>query len=249
MYARKCGIDIAPAFREITELGLYCCSRTGYRFWRPQCVAGDEAFYKAVSTAWPNYYRTDRWEYDLARKYLTDQTSVLEIGCGPGHFLKSIETTVPEGLGIEFNSEAIASKVTKFPVIRTPIESLAQARPGEFRVALAFQVLEHVIDPFSFIQSALACLKPGGLLILSTPNHDHAIFRNQEDAFDLPPHHIGHFDAPTYEAIASMLGVEVLEIALQAGERAGGGVVRSLIGALAFARKAPGPNMLVVYRK
>jgi 2-polyprenyl-3-methyl-5-hydroxy-6-metoxy-1,4-benzoquinol methylase len=249
MYSRKCGVDVSASFGGITDVGLYRCTRTGYRFWRPERVAGDEGFYQAVSSAWANYYRTERWEYPLARKYLPREASILEIGCGPGHFLKSVEGMVPSGMGLEFNSEAIHNKVTSFPIMRCSIEQFSTHRRGEFQFICAFQVLEHVLDPFSFIQSALECLVKGGLLVMSTPNHDHGAFKSQRDAFDLPPHHIGHFDARTYDAIAAAFGIEVLDLALQTGELTWLTRARGVMQGLWHGLRPPGPNMMIVYKK
>lgn len=247
MYRRKCGVDVGPAFGRSSEIALYRCRRTGYLFWRPEDIAGDEAFYIALSAAWANYYQTDRWEYARARRYLEGKNSALEIGCGRGYYLRSIEGIVPHALGIELNSDAIRDKVTKFPVMRASIDELAMARAGEFQVVHAFQVLEHIADPFRFLESALRCVADGGLVILSTPNHDYETFRRQQDAFDLPPHHMGHFDASIYESIAAVFGLEVVEIAAQQAQPTG--IVRALIDSFRPARGAIGPTMMAVYRK
>lgn len=211
-YEQKCDVDVAWCFRGLPEIGLYECSKTGYKFWRPEAVAGDEAFYHLLSHAWPNYYREERWESSLAREFLEGKKSLLEIGCGRGFFLCSVESLVDNAIGIEFNQDAIGNKVTAFPILPSMIEDFARTRPASFDVVCSFQVLEHVTNPHTFIESALACLVDGGLLMLSTPDNDSPTFKQQEDPFDLPPHHVGHFNAAIYGRIAADFGLDVVEI-------------------------------------
>ena len=215
-YRQKCGVDVSPSFRnlETDEVYLYQCQNTGYKFWRPSEIVGDEDFYKKISTSWPNYYRTTRWEHFYARKYLSTCKSVLEIGCGTGIFLKSLEGHVTKAQGIEFNRDAISNKVTNFPIENISIEDISK-RSISFDAVYAFQVLEHITDPYSFIHSALGCVSRGGLLIFSVPNNDHIKFQKQQDAFDMPPHHCGHFNPEVCKKIAEIFHMKVENIHIQ----------------------------------
>lgn len=44
------------------------------------------------------------------------------------------------------------------------------AEPARFDVVLALEIVEHVVDPASFVASCASLLKPGGLLVMSTLN-------------------------------------------------------------------------------
>ena len=116
MYRQKCKVNILAAFGNVEEIHFYECEATGMRFWRPTSVAGDEGFYRILSAAWPNYYRSERWEYSHVRKILRSSRRVLEVGSGRGYFLKSIEGSVADALGLELNESAISTKVTTFDV-------------------------------------------------------------------------------------------------------------------------------------
>jgi 2-polyprenyl-3-methyl-5-hydroxy-6-metoxy-1,4-benzoquinol methylase len=43
---------------------------------------------------------------------------------------------------------------------------------GPHDLAVAMEIIEHIENPRAFLRSCFACLKPGGTLILSTPNID-----------------------------------------------------------------------------
>jgi len=211
-YRRKCGADVAPWFGDLREIHLFECRATGYRFWRPASVAGDERFYHYIAGLWPDYYHAERWEYPFVRRLVAPSDRVIEIGCGRGFFLRSLEGKVAEALGVEFNREAIAAKTTRFAVVDSPIARIAETQPESFSVVCSFQVLEHVIDPGAFLAACVKCLQPGGILALATPNHASAMLARREDAFDLPPHHMGHFSEPVYRHLARHYGLDVENI-------------------------------------
>lgn len=211
VYRKKCGADVRRYLEPANSIKLYRCNVTGYMFWRPKQVAGPEDFYHLLSSKWPDYYRETRWEYPAALRALRGRREVLEIGCGRGYFLHSAESVVQDGLGLEMNLQAIQGKVTRFPIVNRLIEDV-QSDGRTFDAVCAFQVLEHIVDPASFLRLALGALRPGGLLILSTPNADCTDRAHRDDAFDLPPHHMGRFNAEIFGKIAHEFGLEVVAI-------------------------------------
>src|SRR5690606_756761 len=125
-------------------------------------------------------------------------------------FLKSVEGAVSEALGLELNRDAITNKVTYFPVEPLFVEDLRSRDGPHYDAICSFQVLEHIPNPGQFIEAALSCLSRGGLLVLSTPNYSYLPLLEQTDAFDLPPHHMGHFDRSTFVRIADVFNLDVV---------------------------------------
>lgn len=219
MYLNKCNHDVGRHFDGISEVTLYECTATGMRFWRPVSVAGDGNFYKELSKKWPDYYKTDRWEYAPARRAISQPNSrVIEIGCGRGYFLKSLEPLAHVAIGLELNADAALNKVTNFEIKTRTIDEVAATDSGSFDAVCSFQVLEHVADPNGFIKSCMRLLRPGGRLILSTPNYEFPTHANATDAFDLPPHHLNHFTRETYKRMAPLLGLKLVEIFTQVNQ-------------------------------
>ncbi len=155
--------------------------------------------------------------------------------------------------GLELNREAIAATVTDFPVLARPLDAFAGAQPGTFDVVCAFQVLEHVSEPGAFLRQCLQALRPGGLLIVSTPNAAAPVFRHRQDPFDMPPHHLNHFDAASYRRVAQVLGLELQALRTQprfhVGRAGGPRWLGRAVSAWYRLVGSPGDNLVVALRK
>lgn len=219
LYLDKCGLDIKKYFENIEDNEIFQleCRLTGYKFWCPIGISGTEDFYSQASKLWPNYYKTSRWEYDLASKYIKPNSKLLEIGCGRGWFLRRMEKKGVKSVGLEFNAEAITAKVCDSEVYLECIEEHI-GRGFKYDVIVTFQVLEHVEDPVSYLRSALSLLNENGKLILSTPNDDFMPHKNYEDAFNFPPHHVGHYNEHTFKNIGNVMGFDIVATHMQGAE-------------------------------
>lgn len=95
---------------------------------------------------------------------------LLELGCGSGRVLATLETEFPHSVGIEGHLKALERAVHRCPtsnlvhgnVLNTPLVS------DQFDWVVAFDVLEHV-DPKAFLREAYRLTRPGGMLLLSVP--------------------------------------------------------------------------------
>jgi len=100
---------------------------------------------------------------------------VLDLGCGVGYgtdMLKSAGAT--EVVGIDRSIEAITYGRERHADFQ-PDYLLADAeslplRDLQFDVVVSFETLEHVVDYRHMLAEAKRVMRPGGLLILSTPN-------------------------------------------------------------------------------
>jgi len=253
MYRAKCAFDTRPHFGTITALKRFECVTTGYRYWRPKEAAGDESFYRGLSAAWPDYYRDWRWEYGPVLSMLKPTDCILEIGSGRGFFLKHTEGLVKSAVGLDLNQDAIEHKVTRNDILASTVEDFSASHRDTFDAVCSFQVLEHMTSPETFFQAAIACLKPGGSLFFSTPNALNAAFANREDAFDLPPHHMGQFSPAVYRRLAKLYGLRIRRVMQESRfvER-GSSITSSIKRLLNVAHRAirgPGPTVLAVLRK
>jgi len=101
--------------------------------------------------------------------------NVLEIGCGPGHFLNACQARGARITGVDLSPHAVELAKAEFgiDVIHSSFEVAASegVLPKQnFDLIFAFEVIEHVKEPGVFLTLVYDLLKPGGRLVLSTPN-------------------------------------------------------------------------------
>ena len=103
---------------------------------------------------------------------------VLEVGCGAGatlHWLKH-SGRCDHTVGVElFESAAAVARDRVDELLVGNAETLLRGpfAPASFDLVLCLDVLEHMIDPWAFMQQVQALLKPGGVVIASIPNVRH----------------------------------------------------------------------------
>jgi 2-polyprenyl-3-methyl-5-hydroxy-6-metoxy-1,4-benzoquinol methylase len=98
---------------------------------------------------------------------------LLDVGCSCGYFLEVAAARGFDVHGVEFSPSAIAAASPKVrPRILEGTLDSVQIDRG-FDVVSAFDLIEHVRDPKSFLRRCSALLSPGGVLLLSTPDTGH----------------------------------------------------------------------------
>jgi 2-polyprenyl-3-methyl-5-hydroxy-6-metoxy-1,4-benzoquinol methylase len=167
------GIDVTNYFGELNSISIYRCNKTGYRFYYPFHLAGDDQLYELLQNFnW--YYVDSKWEYDEAIKLIKPQANVLEVGCGVGAFLKRLQLEKQShAVGIELNGDAARKAIQNgFNVSSLKVEEYSKTHEVCFDVICAFQVLEHITDIRLFLNHLIKILKVGGYLIMAVPNND-----------------------------------------------------------------------------
>lgn len=102
--------------------------------------------------------------------------TVLDIGCGHGHFLQECARRgARRVVGLEFRQSSITYARERCGVseIRSrPLDDRSAWPDGEFDLAVSLDVLEHVHDLASVLGHCLRVLRPGGVMFHATPGSD-----------------------------------------------------------------------------
>jgi SAM-dependent methyltransferase len=128
---------------------------------------------------WDAFYSNhiQRYQFALDQINRSDTGKILDAACGAGfgsHFLA--ENTKHKVVGIDNDSAAlnIANRQFKSETVEfikddcNTMECVRKFAPFEYVVS--FETLEHLPEPDCFLKNVFNLLKPGGTLVLSTPN-------------------------------------------------------------------------------
>ncbi|MEU0539311.1 class I SAM-dependent methyltransferase [Nocardia sp. NPDC005978] len=97
---------------------------------------------------------------------------VLEAGSGEGYGANMIAGVAERVIGLDYDDSAVAHVRAKYPAVEMIQGNLADLPLDDASVDIVvnFQVIEHLWDQSQFIRECLRVLKPGGKLLISTPN-------------------------------------------------------------------------------
>ncbi len=219
LYAQQAGIDVKPYLAGLDFVELYECSATGYRFYYPFELAGPGEFYSKIQEvqgkSGVDYYRGWSYDNEFAVKSIRPGDHILEIGCGTGKFYEGIKHVLGSYTGLELNKEAIRIATGKgINAIYELVEDHCKSHIEEYDLVCAFQVLEHINDVKSFLDSSLSCLKPGGHLVIGVPNNEPYFQRfNKYETFNLPPHHMGLWNLNAFRSLEKYFPVKLINFA------------------------------------
>ena len=100
---------------------------------------------------------------------------VLDMGCGNGAFSLLLARSGFEVDGCDASQSGIEIATQNHPEGRFWLQDLAAALPSQhtgcYDAVVSTEVIEHLLLPRKLMTAALQALKPGGLLVVSTPFH------------------------------------------------------------------------------
>ena len=203
---------------------LWRCRDCGLRFAWPQptdCelaeVYGDDYFATfGFDAAGAEAYRSmkrvqaaDLLEFAPAP---VDGATLLDVGAGLGDLVWVARQHGWDAMGIEMNPFAVATANNLMPecVIESTWEAFEPATRERFDVVTCTDVIEHVRDPEAALGKLLACLRPGGCLLLTTPDVSCRRARWMGAAwYHYHRDHLWYFQRSTLVSVARRTGFEV----------------------------------------
>jgi len=133
---------------------------------------------------------------------------LLEVGSGYGYFLDEARSYFRRRVGTEFSEDGAARAREKgAEVFVGGIEQLP--RDVSFDCAVAIQVIEHIYDPIAFIGELVTRVKPGGHVVLATPDIGGALRKlmgRRWPSFKVPEH-VVYFDFGSLQRLLAGAGL------------------------------------------
>ena len=102
---------------------------------------------------------------------MKDGPEILDVGCATGMLLKHMESLGWQGRGVELctSSAAYGRQERKLSIFNGTLTEAGYS-DNQFSVIHSSHLIEHLTNPSDYISEAFRILKPGGLLITTTPN-------------------------------------------------------------------------------
>lgn len=154
----------------------------------------------------------------VKESYLASHVSrgtLLDYGCGTGHFLAHCKSKGWLIKGIEPDSEARAIAESASLDVYEDKQKFLSANPGiKFEAITLWHVLEHVTDLDETVNFLSKHLKENGNLFIAVPNHksyDANYYKKFWAAFDVP-RHLYHFDKQSMSFLMERRGFILKEI-------------------------------------
>jgi len=156
-----------------------------------------------------------RYSAQLSRiKLFKPAGALLDVGCNIGMFMKTARDMGFAVTGVEMNGSCAAYGKEHFGLDIRPASLEGAAFPaGTFEVVTMFDVLEHVPDPGAFLSEAGRVLRPGGLLVVQSPNLDSFMAGLMKENWNwlTPPDHLYHFTPGALSGLVEKRGFKIAE--------------------------------------
>jgi len=208
-----------PATAVECDYSLWECAETGLQFAWPM-LPGNTVFYRWLA-GFESYYPGSRWEYRKTRAFLEPERAaggenfkVLDVGCGQGDFLQSLDFVANQNkFALDLNEPAVQEcRRRGFQSFCGTIETAAAAgflQLAGYSTVTSFHCLEHVEDPLAFVRSLVSATAPGGRVFISTPYSPMSFEADWFDIMNHPPHHMTRWNLVAYRRLAEILGVRM----------------------------------------
>lgn len=127
-------------------------------------------------------YQRCQFAYEFAVPYITGK-KVLDVGCGNAYGTALMAASAGNITGLDYDHTTIADNQNRYNSINN-LEFRQSAVPPlpfpdeSFDVITAFQFIEHIKHRKEFLRECLRVLKPGGKLLVTTPNVKKSLARN-----------------------------------------------------------------------
>jgi len=150
--------------------------------------------------------------YMYAEEFVNNM-NVLDYGSGSGYGAYLLSKTAKSVTAVDVNKEAILFSKNKYSKNNLKFKCISDLKlEDKYDIITSFQVIEHVADDKKFIQEIKQFLKPGGVLLISTPNKKDRLFNIIQKPWNI--YHIKEYSNITLKNILGVFfnDIEILEI-------------------------------------
>jgi 2-polyprenyl-3-methyl-5-hydroxy-6-metoxy-1,4-benzoquinol methylase len=208
-----CG-EHGTAFKKDPYTGKRCL-RCDLVYLSPRAADVNDVYTDDKTSSPSKYYilseKYDRLTFEKRLKVIegySTKGNFMDIGCSVGNFLSEAEKHGWNAVGIEPNPGSAGICRKKGLKVEQAFlnEDISSKYTEHFNSIYMGDVIEHVEDPLELVRLAVNMLKPGGVLMIVTPDFDSPVAR----MFQIKPlEHILYFNSRSLRFAADELNLKI----------------------------------------
>lgn len=192
---------------------LLVCNQCGLIFWNNNFEGIDELF-KINSLPEERPHEGElcslRWGQTLfLKKEYTNSKSLLDFGCGNGNFLAACLRNNIQAIGCEASDNLLKFCKQNNQIV---FPNTLNLKSSSLDFITMWEVIEHISHPVKVFDDLKRIIKPGGKLILSTPNFRHPAVSKTKLIRYWPPYHVTFWDKRSLLYFLHNQGFKILNI-------------------------------------
>ncbi len=178
-------------------------------------------------------------DFELRRRFLLERVRagerVLDVGCGEGSFAAELVRAGAQTIAIDVAREPLRRARERHPELDLRLVEAAGRWPlpdASFDVVWAGETIEHVQDTGGWLSEVRRALRPGGRLLLSTPDHGRLFVvrlalsrRAFEEHFEPLSDHLRFYTRTSLTRLLEGFGFQEVTVGRSAGPPGGGRVL------------------------
>jgi 2-polyprenyl-3-methyl-5-hydroxy-6-metoxy-1,4-benzoquinol methylase len=195
---------------------VYRTMKRAYQANRYQYHQGRLPLWQRI-LAWLMYLLPiSRGQADAEVRFLQNvpQGRLLDVGCGSGEWLLSMRSLGWRVEGLDFDESAVAVARQHGLEVRLGAVEQQEFPNDSFDAITLAHVIEHVPDPVGTLAECARILKPGGQLVVATPNSSslgHRFFQQDWRGLE-PPRHLHLFSPQSMRRTLGLAGFQKVTI-------------------------------------
>ena len=141
--------------------------------------------------------------------------NILDVGCGAGSLLDMLKNISLSQIGVEPCVPYLESLTKHGYKIYSSVSEAIEDKKGMIDYGFSIQVIEHVKNPIEFLKEIRKLIKPGGRLLISTPNRNDILMTLLKDKFYqffYRTQHRWYFDEASLTKCAQSAGFSVSSV-------------------------------------
>lgn len=197
------------------KLAVYFACDKGYLALRYGAANGASSLGKLAGLlVYLHPMRKARLDFNAMYLSVRPGAKLLEIGCGSGRQLELLRQLGWQAEGLDLDPAAVKAASARGLTIHAGGLKEQRFPDGSFDAVVSSHVIEHVHDPVGLLRECGRILRPGGRLVVVTPNTaswGHRWFRNNWLALD-PPRHLHLFNSISLRRAAEQAELKICRL-------------------------------------